>query len=124
VAQLLLDRRAGEPFRTDLARAHEGEPFAYREDQRRCLAALEVDRLAGRSRDEGRHVFHARQGFGLGEPRAFGPARVDADRLQPLAERAPLRIEPARAADIEQPERRGVQRVGDQPREGAVHRAP
>ena len=123
VAQLFLDLGLGEPRGADLARAHEAQALADRHDQRRGLAALEIDRPAGDSGHERRHILDARQGLRLGEPRALGAAGIDADRLQPRPERAPARIESARAADVEQPERRGAERVRDQGRESAVHPA-
>jgi len=121
VPELLLHLGLGEARGADLARAHEGEPLAHRQDERRGLP-LGFDALAGGAGHEGRHVLDAGQLLGLGEPRALAAAGIDADRLQLGAERPPARVEPARAADVEQAERVLAERARDQRREGAVHR--
>ena len=115
MAQLLLGRGLVEPRLAQLGSAHEREPVADPEDQRRGL--LDLDLGVGRLGGERRHVLDASIALGRREPRALGFAGVDAQRLEPRAEHAPARIDAARAADIEQGKALAAQPVGDESRE-------
>ena len=117
VSELLLGRGRLQPRVADLARAHEAHAVAHLHDQRRGRPGRQIDRLVGAGAHEGRHVGDVRISLLRGEALAFAGARIDAQRLQPVAEGAPFRIEAAGAADVEQREAFRLQPLGDQCRE-------